>query len=71
MKIIMEATDKITHLDGVRVRLWEGTTEKGIPCHVFVHRIAVAENDEHQEFERELKETMPPGQVYDLRAILP
>lgn len=70
MKITMEATDKITDLDGVKVRVWEGTTERGVKCHVFVHRIAVATDDDTAQFEQELQEAMPPGQVVSLRQIL-
>jgi len=70
MKITMEATEKITRLEGVPVRLWEGVTESGIKCQVFVHRIAVHLDQDPTEFERELKEQMPPGQVFSLRDIL-
>jgi len=70
MKITIEATEKITHLEGVRVRLWEGQTESGVKCKVFVHQIAVHNEEDPAEFERELKEQMPPGQVFSLRDIL-
>jgi len=70
MKITIEATEKITHLEGVPVRLWEGQTESGISCKVFVHRIAVHKDEDAGEFERELEERMPPGQVFSLRDIL-
>jgi len=70
MKISIEATEKITYLDGVQVRVWEGTTERGIKCLVFVHRVAVHNDDDPGQFEDELKETMPPGQVINLRNII-
>lgn len=70
MKVQMEATDKITTLDGVPVRLWEGTTEQGTKCKVFVHRIAVHKDVDCSQFEAELDERMPPGRLVDLRQIL-
>lgn len=41
MKITIESTEKVTSFHGVPVRLWDGVTENGIPCKVFVHRLAV------------------------------
>jgi len=61
MEIQITATDKITHMHGVPVRLWEGVTAAGIPCKVFVHRIAVAKTEDASQFEAELKEQMPPA----------
>lgn len=60
MKITIESTDMLTEIDGVPVRYWQGTTEAGIPCKVFVHRIAVHNRIDASEFARELKERMPP-----------
>lgn len=70
MKITIESTDELTHMDGVPVRVWRGTTERGVPCFVFVHRLAVREDLDVADFERELHETLPPGRVIDLRHIL-
>lgn len=70
MKIQIEATEHITKIQGVPVRLWRGVTESGSECHVFVHRIAVPEGQDSSEFEAELREKLPPGQVIDLRLIL-
>lgn len=70
MQIKMIATDKITDIDGVQVRLWEGVTEQGTKCKVFVHRIAVHNSDDASQFERELTEQLSPGQKIDLRRIL-
>lgn len=62
MRITITATDKITTLDGIPCRIWEGVTDRGIQCHVFVHRLAVLnEGDRCDEFDRELKETYPPS----------
>jgi len=61
MRIQIEATEKITTIDGVPVRLWEGVTESGVKCKVFVHRIAVHKDDDSGQFDRELQEQMPPA----------
>lgn len=70
MQMMIEATDQVTFLDGVQVRLWKGTTARGTACLVFVHRIAVADHEDTAEFERELQEQLPPGRVVELRHVL-
>ena len=72
MELHIESTDRVTRIDGVSVRVWEGTTKKGTPCKVFVHSIAVTNSDpELQErFDRELDEQMQPGQVVPLNEIV-
>ena len=70
MKIMITSTDQITRIDGVPVRVWEGVTADGTPCHVFVHRIAVRDDQDCSRFEAELKE-LPTTSFVDLRFILP
>jgi len=70
MWITMESTEHITDIDGVPVRLWEGETSVGTKCKIFVHRIAVANNKDTAQFEKELAEQLPPGQKIPLRNIL-
>lgn len=70
MKIQIEATDKLTTIDGVPVRLWEGLTSAGTKCKVFVHLIAVHHAEDSDQFDRELKEQLPPGNAVSLRNIL-
>jgi hypothetical protein len=70
MKLMIESTDVTTRLDGVPVRLWEGTTEDGIPCKVFLHRIAVANEQDATAFETELQRQLPPGRYLPLSLIL-
>jgi hypothetical protein len=70
MKLQIEATEQLTTIDGVPVRLWEGVTESGVCCKVFVHRIAVHNDEDSSQFEHELAEQLPPGRVIDLRHIL-
>jgi len=70
MQIAMTATEHVTEINGVPVRLWEGTTENGVACKVFVHRLAVHNDDDATQFEQELAEQMPPSVAIDLRHIL-
>lgn len=70
MKLEIEATDKITRLDGVECRLWRGKTEKGTKCLVFIHRITPEINEDKAEFASELNERLPPGFYIDLRHLL-
>jgi hypothetical protein len=70
MRIMIESTDALTTIDGVPVRLWEGTTEDGIPCKVFVHRIAVHNEQDASTFDVRLQEQLPPGRHIPLSMIL-
>lgn len=73
MKIEIENTDKIVELSGVPARVWEGKTASGISVHCFVTRISPQQNDNIEQFERELQETRAPSpevQAYPLRLIL-
>jgi hypothetical protein len=70
MRITIESTDISTQMDGVPVRLWEGTTEDGIPCKVFIHRIAVANEQDAAVFEQELESKLPPGRYIPLSMVL-
>ena len=70
MEIKIKATETLTEINGIPVRLWEGRTEQGIDCKVFVHRIAVHKDEDAAQFEKELKEQMPPGIFYSLREVL-
>ena len=70
MKLQIEATEYVTEIDGVPVRLWEGTTEAGIPCKVFVHRVAMRDDRDCAQFDRELSEQMPPARHISLAMIL-
>lgn len=70
MEIQIKATEKLTRVDGVPCRVWEGTTARGIRCIVFVHRVAVHNNDDSSQFDQELQECTPPGMQVALRDIL-
>lgn len=70
MKITITSTPDIVTVDGVDCRVWQGVTERGTPCVVFVHRVAVHGIQNADEFTRELKETLPPGFYVRWREIL-
>lgn len=64
MRVTIENTPKIITLEGphgeMAARVWEGTTESGIPVVCFVTRVLVQEGqpvEVYEKFARELKET--------------
>jgi hypothetical protein len=69
VKVTLESTTKIVELETavgrVNARVWEGTTDSGIPVHAFVTRIAVQKDLDASQFERELQECRPPSRVID------
>lgn len=70
MELRICSTDKITHIDGVLCRVWEGITADGTGCTVFVHRLAVLDTADTTRFDAELQEQLPPGRFLDLREVL-
>lgn len=71
MIITITATEKLTDINGVPVRLWEGVTDQGTKCKVFVHRLVVHKDEDQKAFEEEFTEQMPPNDSkIDLRQIL-
>lgn len=74
MKIIIESTSKIVHVNNVPARIWEGQTESGIKLHCYITRIAIDKNETRsEEFEKELQEQKAPSaemQSIPLRMIL-
>jgi len=61
MRVILESTTKHVRLNGVPARIWEGKTDSGIPCHAYITRIAVGQDQDSAEFDRELKEHKSPS----------
>ena len=61
MKITIEPTTKIVHLNGLPARVWEGVTDKGVPMHCFITRVAVKNGLDASEFERDLEEQRQPS----------
>ena len=60
-KITLESTDKTVHVNGVECRLWEGTTERGVPIHAYIALLGIANGLDASELEAELKERRPPS----------
>jgi len=65
MKALIESTTKLVEvvINGQRVpaRIWEGTTEKGVPFHAFITRVAVKFGQDQSDFEKELIEQKTPS----------
>jgi hypothetical protein len=60
MKIKLESTSQIVQLNGIECRVWEGTTEGGVPLTAFISRVAVHRDHDQSQFERELVEQREP-----------
>ena len=65
MKVTLESTDLCVELviHGCRIpaRIWEGRTAGGIKCHAYITRIAVQDQDDATEFEKDLEQCQPPS----------
>ncbi len=62
MKITIESTSKIIHLNEVPARIWEGHTESGIKVHCYITRIAIDKDEPRtDEFQKELLEQKAPS----------
>lgn len=70
MRLTIDSTDQVTEINGAKARVWRGKSERGVECLCFMTCIAVADDSDHSEFERELKEQLPPGRVVPLRNIV-
>ena len=70
MKITIESTSQIVQFDGIEARVWEGETESGIKVIAFITRLSVDENEDCEQFERELKQTRKPSVYWPLRMAL-
>ena len=60
MLIVINSTDTVTEVDGVKVRVWSGMTAGGAKCYVLVHRVMVQEGEDSSEFDRDLAEQAKP-----------
>lgn len=74
MKMTIESTSRIVHVNGVPARIWQGTTEAGVAVVVAVTRVAVGKGDDAHELERDLVEHAPPNaaavEAFPLRMVL-
>jgi len=60
MRITIKPSAAIVELNGTPCRIWTGNTQLGIPVTLYVTRIQVDRELDHEEFLRELVETEPP-----------
>jgi len=77
MKVTLESTTRLIDLQTpsgvVPARLWEGTTDSGIPVTAYITRIQVAADEDQTQFAAELQACRPPtlqGAIIPLRFIL-
>lgn len=73
MEITIYSTTKIVEVNGIPARVWEGHTASGIPVHAYITRIAVPNDERHDEFEMDLKDQRAPSpdvEAIPLRLIL-
>lgn len=76
MQITIHNTTKITELNGIPCRIWEGETSSGIKVHAYITRVSVDVNEPeavHDFFKTELMEMSAPSpevQAIPLRMIL-
>jgi hypothetical protein len=78
MKVTLESTTTIVELEtngqSIPARLWQGKTEKGIPCHCFIPLITPTiprdrlTPQDSEEFERDLREAHAEP-VLEIRSI--
>jgi hypothetical protein len=67
MKLIIHSTSKIVELQpqggagAVPARIWEGETDTGIKVHCYITRVAVSKDQDHTQFEAELRECRIPS----------
>jgi hypothetical protein len=65
MKLTLEPTSKMTKVNGVPVRIWEGVSESGIPCFALIAIVGVDKDENSAEFDEALKEHKPPTGMTD------
>jgi hypothetical protein len=51
MKITLESTPELAHANGLPVRVWTGSTERGTPILALITRVATLEGADASEFE--------------------
>jgi hypothetical protein len=61
MKMTIESTTRVVKVNGLEARVWQGTSERGVPVVCCITRIGVDRGADNSQFEAELKEHKPPG----------
>lgn len=60
MKVTLEPTSKIVDVNGVRCRIWQGHTERGVPIHAHIALVGVARDQDASELDAALREVSAP-----------
>lgn len=60
MTITLSPTNQVQRINGQLVRVWIGTSAKGVPVKAFISYIGAEEGYDHQEFEAELLNSPEP-----------
>jgi hypothetical protein len=60
MTLTITNTTQIVTINGIPARVWEGVSENGIRVQCLITRIAVHNNDDCAQFEKELTEQAAP-----------
>lgn len=61
MKLTIESTTRVISVNGVQARVWEGTSEAGVPVYLAVTRVAVPESADQSQFAKELQAHKAPS----------
>jgi len=74
VKLTIESTTRVISVNGVPARVWEGTSEAGVPVYLAVTRVSVPEGADQSEFTRELQAHRAPSDAavlcFPLRMVL-
>ena len=73
MTMKISSTTKVVEASGIKCRVWEGVTERGIKVEVLIPRVAALADQDLSQFEAELLECKAPSaeaQAFPLRMIL-
>jgi hypothetical protein len=58
MQLTIKPTDRLVVVDDAPCRIWQGTTDRGTPVHVYIRAFAVAVLDCKEDELAEFKELM-------------
>lgn len=61
MQMTLNSTDRIVTFNGVPARIWEGKSAGGVEVICFVTRVAVLDDADTSELDRELQQHAPPS----------
>lgn len=72
MKVTLQSTDQIVNIPQAamgKCRVWTGHTEKGVEIHAFICRVAVRQDADASELDRDLQEEQHISSPIDFRKI--